>query len=232
VKRILLLIFIIKFSSPGFSQLYDFPVSVLYGTKTLQNSHFNKQLNSFSNYQFKNAISFVGVLVSENIAYGPRGYAKPNIYYGQIIPQLIKLNDTVSNNLTGFQFGLTVIGFGRRMKNFAFDITPGFNTGRIKLVGEESSQKNPFFSPKIAFKPTFYVSRFFLSFIFEYEYDVSKASWKKLGSGSSEVILLDKVSQTGLSVLVNLGFRLKYKSTKDKKIAKNKKNDKKSKKKI
>ncbi len=121
--------------------------------------------------------------------------------------------------------GIPLVSYGliKRNPNFKLVLALGFNTGRIKLSGNEFvSQKNAFFSPKIELKPHFRISRFFLSFIFEYEYDISKSAWKKLGSGPSEQINLNALSSTGVSAFVNIGYLLKRRTDKEKKMLKNK----------
>ena len=71
MKVLFYFIFIVLFSFSAFSQdklndrkiSYDqFPVSILYGTKFLQNQYFNSQLNSYNNFKFSNPISFIGLV--------------------------------------------------------------------------------------------------------------------------------------------------------------------------
>ncbi len=213
-------------------QYYPFPLSVLYGTKILQNSYFNSQLNSYNKFKFDRPINFVGLCLSAPVS-TPRGYGyEPHLYYSQILPVSISINDSVKTNLGGFQVGVGLLGGNilRRQKNICLSIMLGANAGRIKLSNDKNvSQSNTFFSPKVTLKPTVYFWRLTFGALVDYEYDISKGAWKNDRNTGGEQIQLNKLSQTGITAQLNLGYRFKYISAKDKKIAKNKKKRKKKK---
>lgn len=244
MKTFFYFIFIALFSFPSFSQSdksekkaisYDqFPVSVLYGTKLLQNQYFNGQLNSYNNFKINNSISFIGLCLSMRLTNATRGHAyEPHIYYSQVLPAKININDSIKANLKGFQCGAGLLGFDllRKQKNFSLSIMLGFNTGRVKLYGDKSIlQTNTFFSPKLSVKPMVYFWRLSLGALIDYEYDISKGAWKSSRNEGSEQLQLDKLSQTGITAQLNLGYLIKYRSAKGKKIAKNNKKKRKKKK--
>lgn len=217
------------------AQYHQFPLSVLYGTKVLQNSYFQGQLNSYNNFKLNNPVSLVGLCLSMRLVSAARTFGyEPHIYYSQVLPVRISFNDSIKANLGGFQLGVGLLGFDllRRQKNIDVSIMLGANAGRVKLYGDKNvSQTNTFFSPKVTFKPTVYFWRFSLGAFIDYEYDISKGAWKNSRNVSSEQLQLDNLSQTGITAQLNLGYRIKYMSAKDKKIEKNKKNNKKKRKK-
>lgn len=237
MKKFACLLFVIIsfsfFSQKYEARYYQLPPSILYGSKFLQSPYFNEQLNSFSNVKLNGPITFVGLCASEQFHFNPRNTIQNHVYYSQVLPQQIIINDSLKANLSGCQIGFGIIGMQifKGLKNANVSITLGFNTGRLKFSGNENVMlKNGFFSPKVTLKPFFRISRFFIGAILDYEYDVSNQSWKILSNASSEQLQLQKLSHSGLTVQLNAGFMLKAKSKKDKKIAKNKKKNKKKKK--
>ncbi len=77
MKKNYLLIVLVLFSFTLFSQkdqphYNQLPPSLLYGSKFLQNSYFNEQLNSFTKLKFNGPITFVGLCASEEVQINPR----------------------------------------------------------------------------------------------------------------------------------------------------------------
>jgi len=249
-KRIYLVLFILV-SYPVFSQTpkpsdepedepkekkasyYQFPISPCYGTKFLKNSYFNDQLTSPGNYSFNKPLSYVGIVLVEHAYYGPWTHYAANIYYSQVLPSVITINDSVKSNLTGFQFGASILGFDLiRSNSLRLGISIGFNTGRLRFYGNENMRwKNAYFSPKISVNPSIRLGRIFLAAIVDYEYDVSNLNWKKMPGNKNPELQPSKLSQTGLTAQLTMGYMLKALSKKEQRIAKNKKNSKKYKKK-
>lgn len=211
---------------------YQFPFSPAYGTKLLKDSYFNDQLNSSGNYSFNRPLSYVGIICSEHIAVNMRGHYFANFYYSQVLPSTITINDTLNSNLTGCQIGIGLFGFDPvRRERVRLPITIGFNTGRLRFYGNENMLwKNGYFSPKISVHPWFQLGRISLAAIIDYEYDVSNLNWKKMPGNKNPELQPSKLSQTGLTAQLTIGYMIKILSKKEQRIEKNKKNSKKYKK--
>jgi hypothetical protein len=192
-------------------------LDVMYGQKILNESSFNGQLNSFNKPEFGGSISYIGIGISTSIlvARGKIFDHFGNIYYTQIIPQDIKINDTIKSKITGFNFGFTYFGFDifPKQKIFNTYVTLGINTGRLRLYQNSlTEEKNPYFSPKIRLQPTLSLGLIRLSLHIEYEYDISKKNWRKTNFSKSDNINLNKTSNSGLNVLASIGYIIKNKS--------------------
>ena len=134
------------------------------------------------------------------------------MYYTQIIPQSIKINDTINSKITGFNFGFTIMGFDffPRQKIFNTYVNLGINTGRLKLFGNDlTKEKNPYFSPKLSIQPTLTLGIIRLFLRLEYDYDISKKNWRKTYYAKANTLNLNKTSNTGLNVLACVGYIFK-----------------------
>ena len=129
-------------------------IEICYGYKTL-NQNFQNNLNTIGNFKFNKPLQTIGILLNSQLAYAARGHASGNVYCNQIIPQAIILNGINKCNVTGFNFGASLgRDLCRKVKNFDLMLNIGFNTGRLRLTGDElTRQKNPYFAPKIALQP-------------------------------------------------------------------------------
>ena len=141
---------------------------------------------------------------------GARGHINGNLYYSQIIPQTILINNTNKCNVTGFNVGAS---FGRdlfgKTEKFDLMINFGFNSGRLRLYENElTRQKNPFFAPKIGLQPRVKMGKLVISLTIEYDYDISKSTWRKTFFANSNKINIDKLKQTGLTTFIGIGYAL------------------------
>ncbi len=204
----------------------DLPVSPFYGSKLLLHAPFNKQVNSIKSFTFNRAISYAGVCLSYPASMNAWSDNEPYIYYAQVLPQQIAVNDSVHAGLSGFQvgvgyYGLNVIPFRRR---FQLYIMLGFNTGRLKLSGSNDFlQKNGFFSPKITVMPDLWITKWLrLSLLLDYEYDVSKKGWKTVKKHDAQAAI-GNLSQTGFSGGIKLSVRIRHKELNSKEKGEKKK---------
>lgn len=131
--------------------------------------------------------------------------------YNQIIPQVIKIQDTLTGKISGHVFsfacGRTLI---KTLKNFSLNYYIGFNTGRIRLYENDLiRQKNYFFSPKIGIQPKIKAGRIGLTLIVEYEYDITRPVWKKMVFRSADIIYANGSRQSGLTAQIGLCYMLK-----------------------
>lgn len=132
-----------------------------------------------------------------------------HMHYTQVIPQTIKVNDTIMANITGFNFAATAIGFDvfKKLRSVDLFLSAGFNTGRLRLYGNSFvNQKNPYFSPKVSLTPRFTFGRISIQMNIDYGLDISKKNWRKTNLSNSPKLSLPQTSMTGLSTFVMLGF--------------------------
>lgn len=212
-----LFLFVFCFSFSLFSQNtenHHFPVTVLYGSKFMSQK-FNSQFNSTGHFKFNGPVGMAGICLT-GWHYNGLGNSlshELDLYYAQVLPADISLNDTISGKTSGFQVGTTLYGYNlvsNKNKKNRVNFSLGFNTGRLKLSNSKSFKAtNPFFSPKLVVKPGFGIGQFYLSFILEYEYDVSKSLWKAGKNPSLTQPEISKLRQSGFSAFINIGFFLK-----------------------
>ena len=69
-------------------------------------------------------------------------------------------------------------------------------------------QKNPFFSPKVGIQPKFLIKRFTLTFIAEYEYDISKLGWRRTAFAVHDPLTIEKFRQSCFTGMVGCSYRL------------------------
>ncbi|MBK7668661.1 MAG: hypothetical protein IPJ32_15785 [Sphingobacteriaceae bacterium] len=128
---------------------------IVYGQKVFA-KNFYKQLNTFDSLNFEAPVNFIGFGFSgHNYAVNTRSNFAIIMYFNFILPQPIKIKDTVSTKLNGFAYNL---GWGKALKGpkqrLSLGFFIGFNTGFTKSkTAELGKQVNPFFSPKIAIQP-------------------------------------------------------------------------------
>ena len=186
MRKIILLSTFIFLSTTFFGQTKDTSstdgeiasIEICYGYKTL-NQNFQNNFNTTSNFKFKNPLQTIGVIYSSLLNVSRATVFYGAFYYNQIIPQAILINGANKCNVTGFIFGAS---FGRdlfdKSEKFDLTLTGGFNTGRLRLYGDElMRQKNPFFAPKIALQPKIRIKKIAISLTIEYDYDISKSTW-------------------------------------------------------
>lgn len=187
---------------------YSYDVS--FGNKIYNNS-FYSQLNTFTKADISIPTQFIGIGISGAFWAGSKSKSfkyDGHIYFNQIVPQKIRLNDTLAPLITG---NCLSMGFGKDLlsKTNTVDIiiSGGFNMGRIRLYGKEiTNQKNFYFSPKISIQPKVKIKSISFSIRGDYEYDISNPNWKKLYFSKENPIILNKFNQSGLSLFFCVGY--------------------------
>ena len=185
----------------------------MYGQKLLSHKTFNGAFNDLKQLKLNWPVSYVGIGITGHFITlrGEQGDHDGNLYYAQILPQVIRLNDTLNANISGFNFGFTVEGIDLFSKSRVFDaiICFGANTGRYKLSNAiYSTQKNPYFSPKIALLPRFVIGKIILLFNIAYETDISSKNWRPTYFSKLPKNNLEKTSVTGLTIMAGIGIAL------------------------
>lgn len=180
-----------------------------YGYKTY-NQTFQNNFNTLGDFKFNKPLQTIGLMLSGRFTYGASGHFTGHFSYNQNIPQPIVINDTNKCQVTGFNFGF---GIGRdifaKMENFDLILCGGINTGRLRLFNNEiTRQKNPYFSPKISLQPRVKIKNISISLTVEYDYDVSKPTWRKTFFSNTDKTSIDRLNQTGLTTIVGIGYAL------------------------
>ncbi len=194
------------FSKKDTLNLFLSSYDIYIGKKLLSNSPFN-ELNSIDNFNAKKPLSYIGVGYSGRFIVNRSSDYDGHIIYNQIIPQKVSY-DSLNLVLSGFSFALT---YGKALisknKKQSIIFSLGFNTGRIKLKNSSLGlhYKNPFFSPKLSLQPKTKIGKSFLSFIIDYEYDISNYKWKERRKNSLSYSFA-KTTLTGITILFSLAF--------------------------
>ncbi|MBK8367184.1 MAG: hypothetical protein IPL10_07130 [Bacteroidetes bacterium] len=188
-------------------------LSIFYGQKYLSHKTFEGKLNDVYKMKFGAPISYIGIGESGSIPINRSKLKRfGHIMYTQIIPQDVKVSDTITVKISGFNFALTYFGFDvfPNNKHVDFFISSGFNTGRLRFFGNSFlNQKNPYFSPKISITPRILFGDFCFQMNIDYEVDVSKKNWRRTNFSNSDKINLPQTSNTGLNVLFGIGIVIK-----------------------
>lgn len=201
-------ILLIELQSHGQTNKVD-SYDILYGTKLFKNNFYN-QVNTLNKYSYSSPVQLIGIGYSGcfEVTRGSYNYVG-HISYEQVIPQQLIINNTIKCNLNGFILSVSVLGwdFFPKSKNFHVLFTGGFNTGRLRLGGNELvRQKNPFFSPMISLQPKIAIGKIILSIRGDYEWDVSRKNWRRTLFANKNKINLDTYKQTGASIFFCFGF--------------------------
>lgn len=186
-------------------------LDILLGEKVFTNK-FMGQINSLNNFSFGKPVSYVGLGFVGSINDGEGIFNDGHITYSHILPDNIIIGNSIKCKISGFNFSLPVLGynlFSEKYESTDFLISLGFNTGRIRLYGNELvRQQNPYFSPKITMSPRVRISKLVLSLIVEYEYDISSGEWRKMANSNTNKIKLDNYRQSGITAFLSLGYLL------------------------
>jgi hypothetical protein len=183
-------------------------VDIYYGSKLYTQSFYN-QLNSTKDAKFNAPVQTVGIGMSSGAISVRAGHSFfTHAIYNQVIPQSIYLQNNLKGTLTGFVFsaayGKAIITIAEK---FATYLYIGFNTGRLRIYDNELiRQKNPFFSPKIGLQPKIRFGKMALSFIAEYEYDVSKQGWRRTLFSTTNKTTINNFRQSGFTGQVGIGY--------------------------
>ncbi len=187
---------------------------ILYGQKFLSHNTFNGELNTIDDIKFNGNLSYVGLGLTNDLVFSRGSFLDhySNMYYTQVIPQKIKINDSITTTITGFNIGFTLWGkqLFRASCPFNTNVLLGANTGRLRLIGNNyTTQKNPYFSPKIIIYPTLTLKQIRFGIQIEYEVDISKKNWRKTNFSNSDKIALPQTSSTGLTLYASIGYVIK-----------------------
>jgi hypothetical protein len=185
-----------------------YSTDIIYGNIFLKNN-FNNQLNTFQNHQFLKPLQTIGISSFSQYKFNSVKNSDGYISYSQIIPQEINLSNGMHGKINGFIFGFSVFGKNvlPKAKVFKVFVSLGFNTGRIRISGDNfTSQKNPFFCPTISIQPRLKIKKIVFSIRAEYSFDVSSNLWRSLTITKSKgAISLPNYSQTGLNLYFLIG---------------------------
>ena len=188
-------------------------INIFYGQKLLSHKTFDGAYNDLEKYNLGKPITYIGIGGAAR-AYIDRGKLDHNgsWFYTQILPQNIKVNDSITTNITGFNLAFSSFGFDLvpNLKNFDLLLGVGANTGRLRLYGNSyTNQKNPYFSPKLSLIPRVIIGKICLQINIDYEFDISKKNWRKMNTSDSPKINLPQTSNTGLTILTSIGYVIK-----------------------
>lgn len=184
-------------------------LDLYYGYKTYFHD-FQHRFNTVYNINTSNPVQLVGL--------GYSGYftvdGNKNFYghfgYSQVVPQTLRVNDTIGAKVTGFVFSVAYgTAYVTANKKFTLILYLGFNTGRLRFYGDEQvRQKNPFFSPKIGIQPKLQLGRFNITLIAEAEEDISKRNWRRMLGTNSDKANINGFKQSGVTTMIGVGYRL------------------------
>jgi hypothetical protein len=225
----ILLSFFIVFSSFGFSQVTKIKVEkekpeikklpprgmlsidLCYGYLAYQDD-FYKQLNTGENLNFNLPPQVVGIGVSGyEVLIGPT-YILYQIDAQKYLPQFVAIHDTIQATYSGARFGM---GLGKRFANTNESLSLacylGFNSGRSTLKNSEFiSVQKAFFCPKISIQPKVILKNVALSITITAQGDVTNLKWNQTYSNGNMKVPLANHSQTSISAVVGIGYRIGY----------------------
>ncbi len=187
-------------------------ISLTYGQHAYL-TDFGNNFNSLDEYEAFQPVQSVGFLINV-FEPGEGKYRLGNlISYSQIVPQDIRINDTLNGKINGFNFGLSLIqvNLTPNVKWSFIGLGFGFNTGRMRITSEAyRSRKNPFWAPAIFFNPQFHINRFVIGIKTSYQFDITRRRWQPLKfSNKSQDFDLNEFRQTGFNANVCIGLKLK-----------------------
>ena len=181
---------------------------IYYGCRPLF-QNFYKQLNTINDLKFGKPLQTIGVGSSGHFLVNRGSDFYGHWIYNQILPQTIFIQDSIKGKLSGFVFSFAY-GASIISKNFVFMFYSGFNTGRLRMFGNELiRQKNPFFSPKIGIQPKIKLGKIALTLIIESEYDISKPRWRRTSLANENKSNLDALKQSGITAQLGVGYLIK-----------------------
>lgn len=185
-----------------------YSTDIIYGNIFLENN-FNNQLNTLQNHQFLKPLQTIGISSFAQYQFSRVKKSDGYISYSQIIPQEINLSNGMHGKINGFIFGFSVFGKNLLPKAKVFNVfvSLGFNTGRIRISGDNfTSQKNPFFCPTISIQPRLKIKKTMFSIRAEYSFDVSSNLWRSLTVTKHKGdVSLPNYLQSGLNLYVAFG---------------------------
>jgi hypothetical protein len=168
------------------------------------------QLNSKDNYSFGRPMQFAGVSLTEQVLIKTLGVFPSNVLAAHYLPQEFKVNDSVTGNISGSMFGVSLgYDFFKKSEVVGLTFSAGLNIGRLKLVDNQYLHlKNGMFTPKLSVTLSVHVRKLCLAFNAEYVYDVSNSDWKEKSRASkrSASVPVPGLNQSGFNFSVGLGL--------------------------
>ncbi len=186
-------------------------LDVYYGYKTFFHD-FGKQLNTVYKFNIGQPLQMISPGYSGYYNINREASCYGHFLYNYIIPQPVRINDSIHCKITGFVFSLAFGGaLESENQHFLTMFYIGFNTGRLRLYGDEQvRQKNPFFSPKIGIQPKLLIGKFIVTLIAEAEYDVSKPGWRRLNVANKDKTDIANFRQSGITTLIGVSYMIKF----------------------
>ncbi|MDG1914384.1 MAG: hypothetical protein P8I55_07310 [Crocinitomix sp.] len=186
-------------------------IDFLYGQKVLRTPTLNHELNTVPDYHFFSSLQYFGVSMTHGLRWNGRFNGLNHFSYTQVLPQKIAYNDSISAWLTGGNFYLTVIGFDLfyYKPKIDFMIGFGFNTGRLRLLGDPLiKQKNPYFTPTLTIAPRYFIGDISLQIRASIDYDISSENWRRMTFSKSDKVNIGPTSMTGINVFFAIGYKM------------------------
>jgi hypothetical protein len=211
-----ILFFFLLAIAPGIKAQYT-TLDLTYGNTVFQKD-FMGQLNTVHQYKHGRPLQYIGLGFSGTET-NDKVTLSGNFIMAQYLPQLFRVNDSITGNISGSFFGLTAgIDCFPKVKAFDFIFSGGLNLGRMKLVqqdkrffeyrGNTLHRKNMLICPKIGAMTKIYLGKFCITLNAEYMYDLSGPRWKEklLSVGKPHSVPVGGFNQSGFSFSIGLGW--------------------------
>lgn len=154
-------------------------------------------------------MTIVGVGVSEHYRSPKGGNMVNQLYYTQVIPQPIVIQDSINCKIKGFYASINIGHHLLRTNHFILFFGIGANGGRLQLFDKGNINKTTrIITPKAFLTPLVYFGRLTFSFSVEYDYDLFHYPWKNRGSVKQNNFFPVHIKQTCITGLVKLGFSI------------------------
>lgn len=177
----------------------------------------NAEFKTNYNQDFGNYLVVLGGSLTSNLAIklGKKATSSfDQITFSYLYPSDIRVDDSLSFSLKGYQVGLCFTGIDIFAKSRVFDLLVGVGTnfGRMRLNrddkrldSEPHKYTNPFWASKIVVEPTVYLWRIVLGIRAEYILDFGSGSWKHK---DDRLPGIPTSKASGFMVIGKLGFNL------------------------
>ena len=182
-------------------------LTIEYGQKFFHND-FNRSLKSIDNIESNQlSVDMISLNFMNYLYVGRRMKFISYSRFSFILPKQIEI-DFVSQKLRGFNMTLPI--YGHRLidkKNFGLFISEGVQIGRLKLVdNEKRKMKNMTIAPYVGLVAKVNISKVCISFIAQYDYDISSKMWKKQWFHKGQDVHFDGLRQSGLTFSAGVGY--------------------------
>lgn len=184
----------------------------LYAGSLAYQDNFYNQLNTGEKLNFSLPAQLIGLGIS-----GFEWRIGPTYFILQMdaqkyLPQYITVYDTIQATYSGARFGM---GAGKYVSstngNRSITCYLGFYSGRSTLKNKNDiAVQKMFFCPKISIQPKLMIENVALSLTITAQGDVSSLKWVPTYRQGKQDIPLANMSQTGISAMLGIGYRLGY----------------------